>query len=267
MSHTSVSLRGRERAWAPALHAASLVSELDVPEEQVKQTITALGQVLADTAPHERRWLLRYRYPACLVVGLVGIGAVGYAHGNYWSAVHELAPGRVDQNLWGEAFRTNLDRFRLARFPGLPQVNVGEILIHGGVPAYCIADLLNLLLQRLARDPGTSAEHFLAWALTPGRESRLTELDKPVQRFLTHGGDYAEDLVDRCIDLLHRLHQPVFHADGLGLPPHLIARAQHLAETGQLDWAGPTYRSQPGNRTSQARPHLELEPFGRGLLV
>ncbi|MEO3777966.1 hypothetical protein ABGB16_14185 [Micromonospora sp. B11E3] len=267
MSQASEFLRDREHAWAPALSAVSLAAELGVPEDEARQAIRALGRVCAGTSSYDRRWLLTNRYPACLVVGLAGVGAIGYEHGNYWSAVHELALGRVDQTLWGEVFRANLDRFKLARFPGLPQINVGEILMHAGVPAYCISDLLNLLLHRLVRDPGMSAEHFLAWALTPGRESRLLQLDKPVQRFLQYGGDYAEDLLDRCLDLLDRLRQPAFHADGLGLPAHLITKAQRLAEAGQLDWTATADRTHSGHRTTHFRPYLELEPFGRGLLV
>lgn len=267
MSQASEFLRDREHAWAPALSAVSLAAELGVPKDEARQAIRALGQVCADTSSYDCRWLLTRRYPACLVVGLAGVGAIGYEHGNYWSAVHELALGRVDQTLWGESFRANLDRFKLARFPGLPQINVGEILMHAGVPAYCIGDLLNLLLHRLARDPGMSAEHFLAWALTPGRESRLFQLDKPVQRFLRYGGDYAEDLIDRCLDLLDRLRQPVFHADGLGLPAHLVTRAQQLAEADQLDWTATAARTHFGHRATHYRPYLELEPFGRGLLL
>lgn len=267
MSQTFEILRSRESEWAPALRAVSLVSEVGAPEDQVMEVIRALGRVCRNCDPYDRQRLLTSRYPACLVVGLAGIGAVRYEHGNYWSAVHEQAPGQVDQSLWGKAFRTNLDRFRLARFPGLPQVNVSEILMHGGVPAYCLGDLLNLLLRRRSRDPGLSAADFLAWAMTPGRESRLFGMDKPVQRFIRHGDEYAEDLVDRCIDLLDRLRQPVFHTDGLGLPQHLVARAQDLAETGQLDWTGTADRAEQTTRSAQLRPRLELEPFGRGLLV
>jgi hypothetical protein len=267
VSPTSEILRLRESEWAPSLRAVSLAAEIDAPEDDVKEVIRALGRLCWDTDPHHRRRLLTYWYPACLVVGLAGIGAVGYEHGNYWSAVHQEAPGRVDQTLWGQAFRANLDHFRLARFPGLPHVNVGEILMHAGVPAYCLGDLLNLLLYRQSRDPGLSGENFLAWALASGRESRLYGVDKPVQRFIQYGGDYAEDLIDRCIDLLERLRQPVFNADGLGLSPHLIARAQQLAEAGQLDWTGASDRAEPTARSAQVRPHLELEPFGRGLLV
>lgn len=267
MSQASEFLQDRELAWAPVLRAVSLVSELGASEDEAKEAVRALGRISGDLDPYERRRLLAYKYPACLVTGLVGVGAVGYAHGNFWGAVHALAPHLIDQNLWGEMFRANLDRFKLARFPGLPQVNVGEILMHAGVPAYCLGDLLNLLLQRMARDPGLTAEEFLAWALTPGRELRVAQLDKPVQRFIRYGGDYAEDLIDRCIDLLDRLRQPAFHADGLGLPAHLVAKAQQLAEEGRLDWAGAVASWTPGRRPTQARPYLELEPFGRGLLL
>ncbi|PZG01159.1 hypothetical protein C1I93_00120 [Micromonospora endophytica] len=245
----------------------SLVAEIDAPEEQAKEVIRALGRVFWYTAPPDRQRLLTRHYPACLVVGLTGIGAVGYEHGDYWSAVHNEAPGQVDQTLWGRAFRANLDHFRLARFHGLSQVNVGEILMHAGIPAYCLGDLLNLLLQRQSREPGLTGEGFLAWALAPGRESRLSGTDKPVQRFLQRGEDYAADLIDRCVDLLERLRQPAFNADGLGLSPHLIAKAQALAAADQLDWTGSSDRGESAAVATHQRPHLELEPYGRGLLV
>jgi hypothetical protein len=267
VSHASAILRFREAEWAPSLRAVSLVAEIDAPEDHAKQVIRALGWVYWCSASHDRYRLLTRQYPACLVVGLAGIGAVGYEHGDYWTAVHNEAPGQVDQTLWGRAFRANLDHFRLARFHGLPQVNVGEILMHAGIPAYCLGDLLNLLLHRQSRDPGLTGESFLAWALAPGRESRLSGTDKPVQRFLQRGEDYAADLIDRCLDLLARLRQPAFTADGLGLSPHLIAKAQALAEAGQLKWTGSSDRIDSATQPTQQRPHLELEPFGRGLVV
>ncbi len=267
MSHASEILRLRESEWAPSLRAVSLVAEIDAPEEHARQVIRALGRVAWSTPYPDRHRLLTRQYPACLVVGLAGVGAVGYEQGDYWTAVHNEVWGQIDQTLWGRAFRANLDHFRLARFQGLPQVNVGEILMHAGIPAYCLGDLLNLLLQRQSRDPGLTGESFLAWALAPGRESRLNGTDKPVQRFLQRGGDYAADLIDRCLDLLERLRQPGFTADGLGLSPHLIAKAQALAEAGHLDWTGSSDRSNSATSPAQQRPHLELEPFGRGLLV
>jgi hypothetical protein len=34
-----------------------------------------------------------------------------------------------------------------------------------------------------------------------------------------------------------------------------------------LDWTGATDRSEHSGRATQARPHVELEPYGRGLLL
>ncbi|MFV2018165.1 hypothetical protein [Micromonospora sp. LOL_023] len=264
-------LHDREREWGPALRAVSLVAEIAVPELEARRAVNRLGNLYGAGSEYEQRQYLYYRYPACLLVGLSGIGAARYEQGNYWRAVREETHGQVDQTAWGAAFRVNLDRFDLARFPGLPQINVGEILMHAGIPAYCLGDLLNLLLQRQSREPGTTVTDFFAWALTPGRESRLNTLDMPVRRLLRHGGEYAEDLVDRCFDLLDRFRAAASNADGLGLPPHLIDQARGYVDGGQLDWAGTATRTATavgGSGSAAApRPYVELEPYGRGLLV
>ncbi|WFE28352.1 hypothetical protein O7623_03825 [Solwaraspora sp. WMMD791] len=264
-------LHQREREWRPALRAVSLVAEIAVPELEARRAVSALGKLYGAGSEYEQRQFLHYRYPACLLVGLSGIGASRYEQGNYWGAVDDHTHGQFDPTAWGAAFRANLDQFGLARFPGLPQINVGEILMHGGIPAYCLGDLLNLLLQRQSREPGTTVADFFAWALTPGRESRLNTLDVPVRRLLQHGGEYAEDLVDRCLDLLDRFRVPAFNADGLGLPPHLIDQARGYVDAGQLDWAGTAARTGTAaggsGGAATPRPYVELEPYGRGLLV
>ena len=43
---------------------------------------------------------------------------------------------------------------------------------------------------------------------------RLSQLDKPAERFLLNGGDYAHDIVDRTLDLLDRLTEPDPDFDG-----------------------------------------------------
>ena len=249
MSQTSEFLRRSESEWAPSLRAVSLVSAVDAPEDQVKEVIRALGQVCVDADLYDRRRLLTYRYPACLVIGLAGIGAVGYEHGNYWSAVHQLAPNRVDQSLWGEVFRTNLDRFDLVRFPGLPQVNVSEILMHAGVPAYCIGDLLALLLHRQARDPGLSGQHFMAWALTPGRESRLHGMDKPCSdsssTAATTPRTSSTAASTSWIGCGSRCSTPT----GSDFPHTWSLRAQDLVEAGTLDWTGTADRTESTARS------------------
>jgi len=263
-------LRELEQRWRAPLLAVSLVVELDASDDDVRAAVRALGGLYENAWDTEEQNRLLYEtFPACMVVALAGMGALDYAHGNYWGGVWEQAgraPNPNDQGRWGDAFRHGLQRFRLARFEGLPQVNVSEIMMHAGVPGYCLADFLNLLLHRQSASPDLTAHDVLAWATAPGHDSRLSTVDKPVQRFLRFGGEYAEDFVDRSLELLDRLRQPAFDADGLGLPARIIDKARRLTESGMLD-LGATRRGEGRPGATAAHPGLVLEPFGRGLII
>lgn len=257
-----------ERRWRGPLREASLVAEVGATHDDVRASLRALGSLYQNAWDEQaERDLLHRRFPACVVVALPGIGVLDYAHGNYWTGVWQQAgvtPRQGDQASWGRAFRNGLDRFRLARFEGLPQINVGEIMMHAGVPVYCLADFLTLLMQRQDRDSATNAAAILTWATAPGRESRLASLDKPVQRFLQFGGDYAEDFLDRSLELLDRLREPSFDADGVGLPTWIINKARALTEDGALDLTG---RRPSASRSAREQPRLTVDPFGGGLLI
>lgn len=267
LSRASEALADQERAWRRRLRAVSLACELDVPEEAVRTALQNLGKLYRDLTHPERRILLFDRLPACVVVGLSGIGAVEYKQGTFWRAVsHEMGVRLEtdDQRLLGEAFRRGLDRFDMARFTDFSRVNVDEILMHSGVPLSCLADFLHALLRQQARDPDvlTPAE-FMEWATGPGWESRLYDLGKPLQNLLRHGGAYVEDLVDRCLELVDRLREPVFVADGLQLPESLVREAVRLAESDLLNLSA-VRETGAGLGT---RPRLFLDPYGSGLTL
>ena len=267
-TRASAMLNLLEQSWRGPLGGASLVAEVNASDDEIREALRALGQLYRtaqDTRVEHR--LLHANFPACVVVALAGIGALDYIHGNYWTGVWaqaDMNPQLDDQGVWGRAFRAGLDRFHLARFFGLPQVNVGEIMMHAGIPLYCLADFLTLLLQRQERDPATNAASILAWATAPDHNSRLSSVDKPVQRFLRFGGDYAEDVVDRSLDLLDRLREPSFDPDGLGLPARIVKRACSLAEDGSLDLVR---RRRTTARSAREQPRLVLEPFSAGLVI
>jgi hypothetical protein len=254
----------RESAWRPRLRNASLVAEADIRPELTEQIVSVLGHFYR----REGAALLR-RWPACLAAGMAGVAATRYRGGTYWPALWDtagLTPGQNDGTAWGRAFINALERLEMPAFPELPLPYVGPILMHAGIPTYCLGDSFRLLLERRRLDPGMDAESFLAWATAPGREQRLWELDVPARRFLTLGGDYALDVVDRCLDLLDRLEEPDPDLDGIILPTRIVEAGRREAAEYGLSRRGPR---EPRQRrgSAQRRPRIALDPYGAGVQV
>ncbi|WP_146776753.1 hypothetical protein [Parafrankia sp. Ea1.12] len=286
-----------ELGWRRQLRAVSLVTELDVPDREVREILHALGRLYPDAPPDDAWRLLQVRFPAALIIGLAGIGAQNYHQGNYWSGVWDTAGFRAtqhDQQAWADAFRRNLDLFGLARFSGLTRVNVDEILMHSGVPVYCLADLLRMLIRREQAEPGVTGREVLTWARTAPEHQ--IGVDKPVLRFLRQGGDYAADFVDRCLDLVNLLaspDRPDLDPAELSLPRRIVDEAVRLANLGELDLAAlrtaarqssPRYgdaRARAGDSTSRdsgstdpaagpvglGRPQVRLDPYNNGVVL
>ena len=254
----------REAAWRPRLRNASLVAEADIRPELTEQVVSVLGHFYR----RQGAALLR-RWPACLAAGMAGVAATRYRGGTYWPALWDTAgfvPGQNDGTAWGRAFIYALERLEMPAFPELPLPYVGPILMHAGIPTYCLGDYFRLLLERRRLDPGMDAESFLAWATAPGREQRLWELDVPARRFLTLGGDYALDVVDRCLDLLDRLADPGPDLDGVLLPARIVEAGQREAAEYGLNRRGSRKPQQRGSSTRH-RPRIALDPYGAGVQV
>ncbi|HUY47645.1 MAG TPA: hypothetical protein VMV92_18255 [Streptosporangiaceae bacterium] len=263
-------LRWREDSWGPLLRSASLVAEADLPPHRTDQVAMVLGRQYGKLHdPRLEGESLLLRWPTCLAAAMAGVAATRYQGGTYWPALWDTTGFQgtsQDQGIWGRAFNTAVDRLGMATFPELPLPFVGPILMHAGIPTYCLGDYFSLLLSRRRLDPGMDAESFLAWATAPGRRLRLSELDVPARRFLTDGGDYALDVVDRCLDLLDRLAYADPDLDGVRLPARIVDAARREAAEQGLDQ--PTSRrSEIKARRSQPRPRIALDPYGVGVQV
>jgi hypothetical protein len=268
-------LRLREDSWRPRLRGASLVAEADLRPDLTKQAAWALGRLYAnleDPRAYGESFLLRW--PSCLAAAMAGVAVTDYRDGSYWPALWKAAGfegGQQDQGIWGRAFNTAIARLGMPTFSDLPLAYVGPILMHAGIPAYCLGDYFRLLLYRRQLDPGMDAETFLAWATAPGRESRLSQLDKPAQRFLRSGGDYAHDIVDRTLDLFDRLTEPDPDFDAVRLPGYMIEAAKGELAAGQLDLsASRKHRAARPGATAGGRhvqPQIALDPYGQGVHV
>lgn len=267
-------LQIREREWRPRLRGVSLVAEAEISEEHRTQAASALGVLYSKgnfSAAGGYGFLTRW--PACLVAAMTGVAVTSYAQGTYWPALWEAAGYKgspADQQVWGRAFTTALTKLGLPSFTGTTQQRyIGPILMHAGIPAYCLGDLFRLLVERRRQDPRLDADAFLAWATAPGRGLRLSELDVPVRRFLLSGGEYAHDIIDRILDLLERLTEPDPDLDGVGLPAYMTQTARDEVAKGYLDVSG-TRRSAARTGTGtvrQSRPRIALDPYGTGVHV
>jgi len=207
----------RERQWERRLRGVSLVAEAEIPENHRKQAASALGilygqrklKVGSGTA-------VLAQWPACLVASMSGVAVTDYKQGTYWPLFWQAASYQGDtddQRVWGEAFIRAASRLGLPAFSESHLRYLGPILMHAGIPANCLGDYFRLLAERRRQEPGLDAEGFMAWSTAPGRGLRLSELDKPAERFLLGGGDYAYDVVDRTIDMLASMIQAL---DGFG---------------------------------------------------
>ncbi|MFC0552543.1 hypothetical protein ACFFHJ_16765 [Planotetraspora thailandica] len=262
-------LNRREAAWSRRLRGSSLVAEVDIKDGHSEQVASVLGRVYAKWLASGRKPHTFFtRWPACVAVAMTAVAARHYRRGEFWRDLWTAVGYRglpEEQSTWGKGFANAVDALGMPTFQGMPMPYVGPILMHTGIPTYCLEDYFRLIAHRRASDRGLDAEAFLAWATAPGTEHRLDNLDVPARRFLQHGTEFALDFVERTFDLLDRLRDPAPDLDGVALPPRVLARAQELAAERQLDLSVPS--SSGESRTRAERPRIALDPFGRGVEV
>jgi hypothetical protein len=156
----------RERAWAPLLRGVSLVAEAEIREAHRTQVASALGvlygkgQYTAAKGTAAMGVKLLSTWPACLVVSMTGVAVTGYAQGAYCAALWKAAgyAGNTDDNqVWGLAFTRAADKLGLPTFSESQLRYVGPVLMHAGIPAYCLGDFFRLLADRHRQNPGLDA--------------------------------------------------------------------------------------------------------------
>jgi hypothetical protein len=255
----------QEGSWRPLLQGVSLVAEADIDPEASRPVLAALGYVylLYKRSSQEDKLRAFRHWAACVAVGMTGIAAADYEEGTYWPKLWAAVgyPGSAqDQYIWGTSFRDALRELGLPAFPATRQRHLGPILMHCGIPTHCLKDLLRVMAEHARRDPGMDASSLIAWMTEA--PSRMMGLDKPVQSLIREGREYAYDIIDRLIELLNRLRDPVPDMYGIGLPDRLVREACSLVtrKTVTLS-ASPHGRS---HRRLGDKPRLVLDPFGSG---
>lgn len=189
-----------EREWSVRMAGRSLVVEAEISATEAIEALDVLGQNVAAASGQSARERLLARYPAILTAGLCAIGSTHYDAGSFWPHVpNGLRVDAIRQGETGRAFQVALKKHGLSRFT-TPFRYVGEILMHAGVPVSSVAALVHTLVRWDDGHTAGDAIGFIRWASSMSQAVATTRgFDVPTYRFLTEGGEIAEDFVNRLI--------------------------------------------------------------------
>ena len=256
-----------ERQWRARAELVSLAAETldEIPIERREEALAEIGERFARLWPGMAAQRLLRRWPAVQVLATAGVAAEHYAGGAFWPKLARIVNVNNTaqfQTAWGEAFLDNLQKLGLPTFDNDDDTGsryVGKILLHCGMPTYCLADFFKILSRK--RSSGLTPEAFVSWAANAA-ESALSDTDQPVRRFLRFGGEFAIDVADRSYEVLDVVRAGGASDDGL-LPKRFWSEAEKFIDGGNDPGGGPG----PAGPVTSIRPRLILDPFGQGLLL
>ncbi len=241
-----------------------LLGELNLTVEMTEALGFAIKQLISQYDLSRATARLIRNYPVCFAAFLVAKGVYGYRKGDYWSSVEES----IETTLmnwsaeWGKFFEQFVRERGLAFFPYLEgRRYVDQILLHGGIPDYCLNDFFeHLLWPALSRADwsGLSVEELIfEWIHFAGGRHFT---DEPVLRFLRYGRKIAVDFVARCLDMAqsYAMHHVVPEAEDVGLPTRVVARFQEWVNTR----ADVNIASVQRLNMRLSRPIIWLDPWG-----
>ena len=261
----------REKSWRRLTNVVSLAAETldDIPQARREQALKAFGRVYQQVDPGPTLERLLRRWPAVHVLSTAGVAAEHYERGTFWPKLIDILRINPDvqfQRTWGEAFLDNLRTLGLPTFEADSDAGtrfVGRILLHCGMPTYCLDDYFKLVSAKRARTPGLTPEGFISWAAARAAGSGLTDVDMPVQRFVRFGDEFAVDVTERSFELLDAL--AVGAGDDVLLPQRYVEVARKLDGDRAIERVADAGRAQ--STVISLRPRLVLDAFGQGLLL
>lgn len=256
-----------EQILVVQLTKLELIGEVNLTLEQHTKLGSQLANLVQRLTPSEALRQLECTYPNTLAVYLVSQGIYGYESGRYWPQVEEITgfPVKFSTRL-GQFFEEFLYRNNLPLFPEVRGFRfISRILLHGGIPEYCLADFFaNFLYPSVTRPDleGLEPNELIQEWLYHLSGRHLT--NEPVLRFLQYTGAIAQDFVARCLRMARLQVEAgkVADAPTLGLPPRIVHRFK--------EWSA---RQRPSHHQHSSplrlrRPTIFLNPWsGDGLEV
>lgn len=265
-------LRDFEHLLSPMFREVSLIGEIPLSDNEEIQIEAALRELLRFSGPGKATQFLREEAQCTLACFLVWKGIRGYREGDYWTEVcNSVGLPRANWHTrWGAIFEDVLRRFELAKFSDTGGHRfVTPILIHGGIPDYCLDDFFERLLWPAVTgrlDYYDNIDDLLAdWQGLSSLTFFTT--DKPVRRFLEQGGKVAADFLQRCLHMALQAYgtEKVSNAQDLGLPEHVVKHFEAWREKHSLETSLQT--SQQANLPRYRAPEILLNAAAGCLLL
>lgn len=262
----------REQQWRGRLDLVSLAAEAldEIAVSHREQALSALGDLYRREYASAARGRVLRKWPSVHVLATTGVAADHYESGTFWPKLISLLGIYGDQAFhreWGEAFLANLSRLRLPTFEDDDDAGtkyVGRILMHSGMPTYCLRDFYRVVGERRSKVAGLQPDEFVSWAAARSAQRQLYNVDRPVARFLQYGGDYAVDVTSRAFDLLDAVAAGGDGSDVL-LPERFKLVARQLHSEGGVIQIRQRYGR--GGGDADQKPALVVDPFGQGLVL
>ncbi|MDP7701396.1 hypothetical protein [Mycobacterium sp. TY815] len=261
-----------ERQWRARAELVSLAAETldEIPTEKREEALAVLGKKFGRLWPGLAAERVLWRWPAIHVLTTAGVAADHYSKGTFWPKLARVLDVRNSpqfQTAWGDAFLRNLEKLNLPTFERDGDAGaryVGRILLHSGMPTYCLADFFRIISWKRSQVPGLTPADFVAWATNKIEGSGFANVDMPVQRFIRYGDEFALDVADRSFELLDAVAAGASEDDGL-LPRRFWAAAQELHNKRGIERVADDGSHHAGGTV--VRPRLVIDPFGQGLLL
>jgi len=240
-----------------------LIGDIKLSEEDAEELAHWIGQLIQNNKWNEVKPHIVRDFPCTFVVFLVTQGILGYKAGEFWPIVDKSIkcalspPQHADL---GKLFEAIVRKLGLPTFDSIKGHRyVGRILLHGGIPNYCLPNFFEHFLQYYRKThikERKSVEAFLQERLKKAGKTYVAS--KPVIKFLKHGNAVAVNFMKRCLEMARRIEegeQP--SPDELELPARVIV--------GYQDWLRGTFNRVL--RRKYRRPSICLDPWGQGVYL
>lgn len=249
-----------------ACREVELLCELDLSDEETEHLARSLGSLIEQAGPIQATRQLSDHLSHVLAAYLAFEGVRSYSQGEYWTAVCDRTGLPRDGSCarWAAIFRNVLVRHKLAVLHDRAgNFHVSEILLHAGIPHYCLRDYLQEFVIPAVVRPELAGLAAVDLIATWERGRRFQRGDKPIRVFLLHGGREAEDFLDRSLSFVRAalvsgaVPPPAEH----GLPGRIGQTLEQLLRESESQ---SPRRAQGGRRLG---PRLTLDPWGAGVSI